>query len=93
MATMLSPVHLDYDTSIGHHYVYIAEILNDGKVVSIWQMCYPTLGKAQAFWAHQIEGEYTHTTEGWVGDLKRNLIVHMGGSQVRIRNLVLQVNV
>ncbi len=89
-ALMRSPVQLMFDTSVGHHYIYIAEILQGDQIVQVWPMCYPTLGEAQAFWATQIDGEYKHTQEGWTGELKRNLIALMKGHTVRIRNLIVQ---
>ncbi len=53
-------------------------------------MCYTTLGEAQAFWAPQIDGMWTNTTEGWVAELKRNVIALMKGHTVRIKNLIVQ---
>lgn len=90
MATTLmrSPVQLTFDTTNGHHYIYIAEILQDDKIAQVWPTCWPTLGEAQAFWAPQIDGEYKQTINGWEGELKRNVIALMGGHTVRIRILV-----
>lgn len=91
-ALLRSSVNLVYDTSNGHHYVYIAEILQGDQIVQVWPMCYPTLGQAQAFWASQIDGEFKNTQWGWEGEIKRNLIAHLKGHTVRIHNLVVQTN-
>jgi hypothetical protein len=83
-----SPVNLTYDTSNGHHYIYTAEILYGEQIVQTWPTCWPTLGLAQAFWAPQIDGHYKHTVDGWIAELKGNLIAYMKGHTVRIRTLV-----
>jgi hypothetical protein len=85
-----SPVNLVFDASVGHHYVYIAQILQGDQIVQVWPMAYCTLGEAHLAWVNQIDGEYKKTQEGWCGELKRNLIALLKGHTVRITNLVVQ---
>lgn len=70
---MRSSAYLQYDESNGALYGWVAFVIYETEVKQIDLYIFPTLGHAQVFYKHLLDGEWEQEAPGakWFGHLKQ----------------------